>query len=77
MKTPIKHALLAAAFTTALGAVTISRHGQEWRHVLHYALDFLSGFAGMAAIVAAFVGVLGAACLGMQWLNGKLLGEDA
>lgn len=56
MKTTIKRGLLAMAFTAALGAVTISQHGQEWRHVLHYAPDFLAGFAGMAVIVAAFVG---------------------
>jgi hypothetical protein len=77
MKTTIKRGLLAAAFTTALGAAAISKHGQEWRHALHYAPDFLAGFAGMAVIVAAFVGVLGAACLGTQWGYNKLLGDDA
>ena len=77
MKTTIKRGLLAAAFTTALGAAAISKHGEEWRHVIHYAPDFLAGFAGMAVIVAAFVGVLGAACLGMQWGYNKLLGDDA
>jgi hypothetical protein len=77
MKTTIKRSLLAAAFTTALGVVAILRHGHEWRHVIHYAPDFLAGFAGMAVIVAAFVGVLGAAGLGMQWGYNKLLGDDA
>ena len=45
--------------------------------MIHYAPDFLAGFAGMAVIVAAFVGVLGAACLGTQWGYNKLLGDDA
>ena len=45
MKTTIKRGLLAAAFTTAMGAAAISKHRQEWRHALHYAPDFLAGFA--------------------------------
>jgi len=80
MKPTIKSWLLAAAFTAALGAVTISQHGQEWRHALHYAPDFLAGFADGLALVAAFAAVIIALCallLGMQWVNDKLLGEDA
>jgi len=77
MKTTIKRWLPAGFFTGALAERTIATHAHEWQNVIHYAPDFLAGFAGMAVIVAAFVGVLSAACLGMQWLNDKLLGEDA
>lgn len=76
MKTTIKRWLLAGVFTGALAERTIANHATEWRHVIHYAPDFLAGCVDGLALVAAFVAVIVALCalaLGMQWVNDKLL----
>jgi len=76
MKTTLKRWLLALVFTGALAATALSNYGHEWRMMIRYAPDFLSGFAGGAAIVAAFVLPLAWACLRIQRLNDLLLGRE-